>query len=386
MPFTSEPAFIPYNIATIDPLYGGQFGDYWRTEFSYRFFYLDGNISRYAITFPNGAVEYFSSGLVQTSHLYKNGVLRSDSEGFVYQVDDLTLTFTHSGFLKYYERVGSQKHSLHYSGFDFEVPIFSTLPDGRPGSSVLPDGLLKEIRDVNNQIVYKFSYDASGRVIFIDHGNERLFYEYDNNDNLIKVSRSDASSRQYLYENTVFRHALTSIVDETGINYAAWSYDSSGRAISSSHSGATEAVSLDFSQVDNASDPRVSVTNPLGKQATYHFGIYQGIRRVKSIEGHASANCAAANRSYDYDPNGTLKSKTDWSGNITTYERDEFGREISRTEAAGTPEARTITTEYHPTLNRPVRIAEPGRIEVMTYDEQGQLISRVIHSAAVPAI
>ncbi len=38
------------------------------------------------------------------------------------------------------------------------------------------------------------------------------------------------------------------------------------------------------------------------------------------------------------------------------------GLETSRTEAAGTAQARTITTDWHPTLFLPVQVSEPGRI------------------------
>ena len=374
--YSSKPWFIPYNVAGNHPAPTGGLGEYWRINFSYRLFHLDGNLSRYAISFPNGAIEYFGADFKPTTQLYTNGVLRNDGNQYTYRYDDLRITFSAEGFIRDYTEAGGQTYSFFYSGADFIDPVPATLPNGMPSESALPAGLLLEIRDSGGQIVYKFSYDAGGRIVFVGRGAEKVIYEYDFNDNLSRVSMPGGLIRQYLYENSSIKHALTGILDESGINFAAWTYDATGRAISSTHNGGAEAISLDFSQAANGTDPKILVTSTLGKQSTYKYTVNQGIRRVKSIEGHASENCAAANRAYDYYPNGTLKSKTDWSGNITSYVRDSFGRETSRTEATGTSQARTIQTEYHPSLNLPVRITEPGKVTIMTYDNDGRLLSQ----------
>ncbi|HFT7998616.1 TPA: RHS repeat protein, partial [Pseudomonas aeruginosa] len=41
-------------------------------------------------------------------------------------------------------------------------------------------------------------------------------------------------------------------------------------------------------------------------------------------------------------------------------------------EAAGTPQARTVTTDWHPTLFLPVQVSEPGRITRYQYDAEGR--------------
>lgn len=373
--YSSDPWFVPHNVVGNLPEFYGQFGDSWRTNFSYRLFLLNGSLSGYAISFPNGAVEYFSPQLEQNTHLYKSGFLYRSGTDFIYRVDDLQLVFSGEGYLKKYSRQGEQEYLLTYSGLDYPNPILSVLPNGRQGTAAVPAGLLINIGLENGGSVYQFSYDASGRVVFIEGGLKKLFYEYGVSGNLIRVSDANGIARRYLYESLELRHLLTGITDEEGVRFATWTYDDNGRAISSSHASGLEAVSVDFSQADSATDPHISVTNSLGKATTFRYGLYQGVRKVKNIEGHASDNCAAANKSYDYYPNGTLKSKTDWSGNIITYERDQYGREISRTEASGTPQARTVLTEYHPTLNQPVKITEPGLITEMAYDTDGRLLN-----------
>ncbi|MGV8584367.1 RHS repeat domain-containing protein, partial [Pseudomonas aeruginosa] len=60
---------------------------------------------------------------------------------------------------------------------------------------------------------------------------------------------------------------------------------------------------------------------------------------------------------FTYDERGLLKTRRDNQGNLTTYEYNERGLEILRTEAAGTAQARTIATDWHPRLALPVRLA-----------------------------
>ena len=65
-----------------------------------------------------------------------------------------------------------------------------------------------------------------------------------------------------------------------------------------------------------------------------------------------------------------VKTKTDNQGHLTTYAYNARGLEISRTEAAGTPQARSISTEWHPSFFLPLVVTEPGRVTRYQYDEQ----------------
>jgi hypothetical protein len=49
----------------------------------------------------------------------------------------------------------------------------------------------------------------------------------------VSYSTSPATSQQYLYQNSNLPYALTSIVDENGATYATWTYDDSGRGLTS---------------------------------------------------------------------------------------------------------------------------------------------------------
>jgi uncharacterized protein RhaS with RHS repeats len=132
---------------------------------------------------------------------------------------------------------------------------------------------------------------------------------------------------------------------------------------------------VSYLYLDDSLDPRVTVTNALGKQTVYHFAVLNGARKVTTVEGLASANCASANRSYEYYPNGTLKASVDWNGARTEYLRDARGLETQRIEAKGTSAERTITTVWHADFAAPTKITEPGRVTEIGY-QNGRVSSR----------
>ena len=235
-----------------------------------------------------------------------------------------------------------------------------------------------------------FSYDNEYRLTTLTEGSGRTYtYQYNNDGMLSSVTYPDDTpqndtdnpQRYYHYEDTRWPHALTGITDEENQRYATWSYDASGRAVTSTHAGGANDISLDYTYINDALDPRVSTTNALGKTATYHFDVINQQRKVTKIEGHASANCVAANQNYTYDANGFKDLVTDWEGNVTDYDHDAQGREISRTEGAGTPEARTITTEWHTTFRLPTKMTYPERVVNFVYDANGNLLSRSVTPA-----
>lgn len=261
-------------------------------------------------------------------------------------------------------------------------------------------------------IGHTIRYDSKGRTVSIEHSNgEKIEIGYSSdqtfipgslyyhdpvtNSNLLQATFSNVNE---LTQETilvaggqefkrVYEYSLGGLLlrmsNDEGV-FAEWGYDERHRPVISQHADGREKFLVNYSEMNSSSDPRVAVTNPLGKNTVFRFAEIAGVRYLTNVEGRASDNCAAANKEYTYYPNGTLQSKTDWSGNITTYVRDSFGRETSRTEASGTPAARTISTEYHPTLNQPVKITAPGLITEMTYDAAGRLLNTKKTAAAAP--
>ncbi|AVO54911.1 hypothetical protein C7A17_19790 [Ectopseudomonas mendocina] len=217
------------------------------------------------------------------------------------------------------------------------------------------------------------------RVVSASVDDSRFYFDWDVS--LMRLSEvsfrssqtSDLQSRKYHYESIYGSQLLTGITDERGVRYSTWTYDPQGRATSSEHSSGADKVSIIYSNDDSS-----TVINPLGQRTVYRFADFGGVRRITAIEGEPSPNCSSSNSIFTYDERGLLKTRIDNKGNRTTYEYNSRGLEVSRTEASGTPQARTVTTAWHPELFLPVTITEPDRITQYTYDSQGRQTSQSI--------
>lgn len=237
-------------------------------------------------------------------------------------------------------------------------------------------GLLSRVKDSTNRELL-FAYTGNQISSVTVDGNKTTSYAYNSLGLITTVTRPDSTTRIYHYEDTRFPTALTGITDERGVRYATWTYDAQGRATSSEHAGGAEKTLLAFN-----ADGSTTVTNALNKKTIYRFGDIAGARRVVKVEGQPTANCAGANQDYTYTPEGWIESKTDWKGIKTTFSYNTAGQEISRTEAFGTPEARTVTTEWHPTLFVKTKITEPGKETTYSYDANGRLLNQSTQSTS----
>ncbi|VAW88122.1 Rhs family protein, partial [hydrothermal vent metagenome] len=216
-----------------------------------------------------------------------------------------------------------------------------------------------------------FTYNLNGLLETLTAPDGIYSYGYGVNVNLETVTDPDTTSKTYLYEDSRFPYALTGVIDENGSRFATWSYDIQGRAVASEHANGADLTTLAYN-----ADGSTTVTNPLGKQTTYHFTDAFGAKKLSQIEGHASANCAAGIKDITYDPNGFKDLVTDFEGNITDYDYDTRGLEVTRTEAVGTPQTRTITTQWHAEFRIPSKIIAPGKTTDFVYNPQGQVLSR----------
>ncbi len=234
----------------------------------------------------------------------------------------------------------------------------------------------------------KLHKNQDGQIIKItDLAGSDFYLEYTTSSLLHRIIYPDDTpedltnnpSKTFIYDDRQFyKGLLIGIEDENNYRYATWDYDINRRAILSEHNNGAERVELFYSSDRRNGKPITVVTNSLGKQTTYYFDSINSQKKIIAVDGHASENCAAANKAYTYDANGFMASKADWKGNTTTYIHNDRGQELSRTEASGTPQARTVTTEWHATFNLPTKITEPSRITTMTYDTHGRLLSRNI--------
>ena len=283
------------------------------------------------------------------------GVLtKAGTTGWQYvSVDNEQFSFDTAGKLTHWSNTQGRSYQLTYSGSEI------TVTDNLGNSLTLAE-------------------DADRQPLALTAPGIQIIYGYNANRRLTSVTRTiggQTTQRQLHYEVPGKPDLLTGITDERGVRYASWAYDDQGRAISSEHAGGADRVTL----VYNANGS-TTVTNELGKKVTYRFQVIQGVKRIVAIEGEPSPNCPSSNSTFTYDDRGLLKAKTDSKGYITTYSYNDRGLEISRTEASSTAQARTITTEWHPTLFLPEAVTEPGRITHYQYDNQGRQLSQAIES------
>lgn len=250
-------------------------------------------------------------------------------------------------------------------------------------------GLLIGITDAQGrQLQFKYN-DRLQMINMIDPLGKIFSYTYDNANNLTSVTYPTGKTRHYLFAEpnninngvacsgsaNAFLKLLTGIVDEKGVRYADYKYDCSARGISSEHAGGAQKTLLTFN-----SDGSTTVTNELNKKAIYRFKTIADVKYISSVEGQPTATCAGANQDYTYTAQGWVESKTDWKGIKTTYQYNSLGQEISRTEAFGTSEARTIITEWHPTLYLKTKVTEPTQETTFNYDANGRLLNQSVRT------
>ena len=243
---------------------------------------------------------------------------------------------------------------------------------GQPTVALLPAGQLIRAAD-NFGRTLAFSYDAGVHVaIVVDPAGATYRFSYlAPSHTLASITFPDASFRSFVYNEpantggTNLPNALTGIVDENGARFATFKYDAQQRAVSTEHAGGTQHYTLSYGAGST------TVTDPLGPARTYGFQLVLDVLKNTSISGPVCPSCGPAAQSLD--ANGNVASRTDWNGNVTNYNSYDLARNLekSRTEAVGTPQARTITTDWHPAFRLPARVAEPLRITSYVYNGDG---------------
>jgi YD repeat-containing protein len=295
-----------------------------------------------------------------------------------------------------------------------EAPACSRLHPG----AVLPAGRLLCVTD-NWGRQLQFEYDSQARIIkMVDPANSEYLYAYDgpsggcltpgsNNttctaNNLTQVTYPDGKSKTYHYNEAARINGgalcpsttaleigfgsqpnqLTGIADENGVRLASWTYDCLGRTTSSQHTGGVDKVMLVYGTPDAAGMSTNTITHSVGNPASplttmrnFTFKKVLGVSKSLGIDG-ICVECGDT-KTYTYDANGNIATRTDWNGNQTTYAYDlSRNLETRRVEASGTAQARTISTQWHPAYRLPSAIAEPQRLTTFSYDGNGNLLTK----------
>ncbi len=215
-----------------------------------------------------------------------------------------------------------------------------------------------------------FAYDLQGRIIIVAAPDGAITqYAYSASGMLTAVTWPGNVTRQYVYEDARFPTALTGVIDEAGVRYATYAYDDQGRAITSELTGGTDRYQFQYQ-----TNGQTTVTLPSGTTSTYSFLKQNSVLLPTGVSAPCPT-CGSTSQSADYDTSGNATRRVGYDGAVTTYAYDALGRQVQRVDAAGTANAITTTTEWHPNWNLPTKAASPGKLETFAYDAVGNLVS-----------
>jgi YD repeat-containing protein len=309
-----------------------------------------------ALVMADGRESFFTiSGSTVTAPPTELGRLTKAGDTWLYTAkNNDTYSFDATGRLTHWTNAAGAEHLLSYVN----------------GSVTVTDNLGQTL---------SFTEDAEHQPLTLSTAGLTIKYDYNAAQRLVKLTRGgQTEQRLFHYEKADKPNLLTGITDERGVRFTTWTFDDQDRATSSEHAGGVEHTQITYN-----ADGSSTVTNEFGKKSIYRFVTIDGVKRVSAIEGEALGSCPMSNSTFTYDERGLLKTKTDNKGFVTTYDYNDRGLEITRTEATGTAQARTTTTTWHATLNLPLTVTEPGRVTTYTYDAQGRQLSQTSASTAL---
>lgn len=218
-----------------------------------------------------------------------------------------------------------------------------------------------------------FSYNALNLVttMTLPDGTNTFGYGYDGYNNLAYVINPDGTAHQFGHNDWPFHNLITDLLDEDGNLYAHWTYDSTGRALTSEHATGSGVDKMSLTYTSTSS---TTITDALGNAHTYALTSNSGLVQPTAVTGVPDPFAGGA--SFTYDTNGFVNGVTDYDGNVTKYTHNSSGEETSRTEAYGTSLARTTTTKWSTSFHLPTEIDAPlGRTTTLGYDSHGNLLT-----------
>lgn len=237
----------------------------------------------------------------------------------------------------------------------------------------------------------KYSYDWRGVVPEneIPYTRRLLAVEY------FDAAGTSIGRRQYHYEDESNRYFFTGITDENGKRFSTYTYDGTGRTLSSEH--AQGANRFTFAYPD---DSTRLVTDPAGAQSTIGIRYVSGGGVTSGSSQPAGAGCGASASQITHDGVGAINSKTDFNGIKACFVNNQRGLETRRIEglsaAASCPAAeeaaltdagiREYRTKWHPDYPLQTAVAEPKRITTYLYNGQPDSTGTIVACGANVAI
>ncbi|MBT5232003.1 MAG: RHS repeat protein, partial [Methylococcales bacterium] len=188
----------------------------------------------------------------------------------------------------------------------------------------------------------------------IDPAGEETLYSYDDQQHLEIITSPDGRTTTYLFEDTNHPDSITGI-KENGVRTATYSYQADGKVQTSELAGGVNKVEMTYHP-----DGSTTVVDALGAERTYEFETILGVRKVVNVTGDTCASCGADINRREYDSIGNVKLSENANGHITTFLYEDLAvpdLPTTRTEAVGTEQERTITTEWNAELRLPKMVS-----------------------------
>ena len=197
-----------------------------------------------------------------------------------------------------------------------------------------------------------FAVDGSNRPVSLSVGSLNVTYAYNAPGGLTTVTYvwpEGSSTKQYLYENTSNVALLTGLIDESGVRYTTWAYDSQSRGTSSAHAGGVGQTTFSYND-----DGSTTVTDALGHAIHYQYQVVQGIRHISAASSPATTDSPAINLAYSYNTIGQRYSETDGKGVATQFNFNPVGLLTQRVDAQNTSLQRVINMTWDTALRVPL--------------------------------
>ncbi|WP_162176746.1 RHS repeat-associated core domain-containing protein [Hyphomonas beringensis] len=376
------------------PQVGGNF-DWYYGYFTYRL--ESGHYIRFRLKGFGANAEWVLAGVRPNTTSFSVYSPRNDLAGY-----DLIQNSSTSLTLK--EPSGVERDFVFPSAASFDINLSKIrYPDGYEIDLVYDvDGMLESVTDTDGYTI-GFAYNDKGELSQVTAPDGSIYrYEYEHcptghclgagisfvlNSGWIHyaalskviypddtpLTDEDNPEVTYFYEDPQYYIHLTGRADERGIRMRWWDYEWGGsgwRAISSAGPEGRENTLIE--KTPNL--PEVTVTNALGKEAHYTYQNIGNAKRLISIDGMVSPNCAASTSSVGYNSYGLETSRTDREGQVTTRIVDSSENlPTSITRGAGTAYAETTDIVWDTTLRKPTQLVRTGLTTDLVYDANWNL-------------
>ena len=365
-----------YNYPSEAPAVTG-LSSYWHFSYQRHLTPVTDNSSLMAfVQREDGSVEYFdSSGKEILNQTGAADTLRSNGGS------GWTLT-RGDGATEVYNAGGDLTSITQLNGLEISVSY---------GTNGQPSGISDSFGHVLN-----LAYNENGQLVTVTlpDGSSQITYSYGSIGQLTGVTYADGSSLQYQYQDGNNSWLITGIIDESGQQYATYSYSSGGQIASEYQGSGVNRYSISINSADPGQPVYASITDPSGENRQFTYTDATGVYK----ESGASTYCSDCSNieNEKYDSNGNPTAATDLNGNQTSYTYDDTRNlEISRTEALNggqpTSATRTITTQWDPTRRLQTQISvytgaaasgSPLRTTSYTYGTYGNILTRTITDGA----